>query len=189
MTDQPTTEQITAMTPAEAGAHLAAMTAEYVATTAPPAVATPSNATEARARLSQLASDKNWATAYLNGDTAARQEFDSVTKLISTGSDADMSLAGVLPEAHVDFGPGASLRDQVATVPVLRQMGIGDDAIRQLLEDMPVSQGEHQLAEQWRHQHMKDADWTKRWLAGEYVAAREMTLCNIILASEIDERK
>jgi hypothetical protein len=100
-----------------------------------------------------------------------------------------MALAGVLPEGHVDFGPGPSLRDQAAAVPVLRKMGIGDDAIRQILEDKPVSRREYQLAEQWRNDHLTNAEWTKKWLAGDAAAGREMTLCSIVLASEIDERK
>jgi hypothetical protein len=172
--------------PEQATQALADMTAAYRGT-APSA--TPTDAAGARARLADLAANPKWTSDYLNGNADARKDFDSLTKLIATGSDVDMAIAGVLPEAHVDFGPGVSLRDQAAAVPVLRKMGIGDDAIRQLLEDKPVSRREYQLAEQWRDEHLTNAEWTKKWLAGDAAAAREMTLCSIVLSSEIDERK
>jgi hypothetical protein len=172
-------------TPEQATQALADMSAAY----RPAPSATPTDAAGARARLAELAANPKWTSDYLNGNTAARQEFEAVTKLIATGSDVDMAIAGLLPEAHVDFGPGAPLRDQAAAVPFLRHLGIGDEAIKQLLSDQPVSRREYQLAEQWRNSHMKNAEWTKRWLAGDHDAAREMTLCSIVLASEIDERK
>lgn len=181
-------DQILAMTPTEAGAHLATMAADFMAATKPASVAAPTNPTEARARLAELAANPKWSADYLNGDLAARREFQTVTSLIAEGSDADLALAGVVPENLVDFGPGASIRDQAAAVPDFRKIGIGDKAIRQLLTDQPISQREHDLAEQWRHQHLKDAEWTKRWLAGDVAAAREMTLCSIVLSSSIDEK-
>jgi hypothetical protein len=173
-------------TPEQANQALADLTAAYRGP-APPA--TPTDAAGARARMAELAANPKWTSDYLNGNADARQEFSAVTALISTGNDVDMAMEGVLPEARVDFGPGASLRDQAAAVPVLREIGVGDDAIRQLLSDKPISRQEHQLAEQWRNMHFTDADWTKKYLAGDGEAVRQMTLCNIVLASEIDERK
>lgn len=180
-----TADQILAMTPAQATEHLATLVAEHAAATRPPAVAAPTTPAEARARMAALAADPKWSTAYLNGDVEARREFQSVTALIADGNEADLALAGVVPENLVDFGPGASVRDQAKAVPNFREMGIRDEVIREVLEDRTVSQHDHDMAENWRNLRLKDSNFVKQYLSGDGEAVRLMTLANIVLTAAI----
>jgi hypothetical protein len=185
MSEQLTADQILTMSPDEATAHLGKMTADYNAANRPAAVAAPANATEAHRRLEALSSDSTWSQRLLNNDAAARKEFNSLTALVAGGTDADFAIAGVLPEFHVDSGTGAPLRDQLAAVPQLREAGIDDEAIRQVLTDQPVTKAEHDLAKQQHADRMSDPEFTKRWFGGGRAETREMTLLSIILSSEI----
>jgi hypothetical protein len=184
MTDTTTmsADQINALTPDEATALLGQMTADHAAANRPP---TGTPAIEAHARLAELAADPEWSQKLLDSDADTRREFDRLTALVASGSDADLALAGIMPKNHIDYGPGASLRNQIETVPLLRQMGVNDESIRQLLEGSPVTKAEHALAVQWRDQHMGDAEWRGKLLSGDYDARRELTLASIIMAAGV----
>jgi hypothetical protein len=171
-----------ALTPEQAGAKLAAREVARVASTAAPLVEKPGNHVEARTRLDALKANPDWSTKFLSGDVTARDEYDSLNKLIATADPVDLAMSGTVPDGHVDSGR-IPLRDQAAAVVSLRDIGISEDAIRQVLSDQNVDPREIVLAERWKKQHMGDAAWVSKLMAGDIDARRELTLANIITSS------
>jgi hypothetical protein len=148
------------------------------------APASPNNAAEAVTRLTQLSADGEWANAVLSGNGPQVAQFKSLQEMIATGDNVDKAVSGVLEDGpfqqsgHIqNVGVAASLRDQ----------GIRDEVIREVLSGRPVTQQEHEMAVRWKADHMGDSEYVKKYLAGEREQVREMTLVNIILSSPIKE--
>jgi hypothetical protein len=81
------------------------------------------------------------------------------------------------------------LRDQIAAVGPLREAGIPDDVIKQVLTDAPVSRFEHAAVEQLQRERMNTPEWRAKLMAGDFQTKREATLMSIVLASRIIEEK
>jgi hypothetical protein len=180
------------LSPEAATAELARLTAEFGKQPQPapdtgPTPADRSAAVTARAQLEALKADPAFARRVLAGDAAASAQLNELTTAIAEGSgDADLALAGIHPDQHVDTGSGASLRDQIAAVQPLREAGIDDSVIRQVLEDVPVSRAEYAAAEQLQRQLMGNAEWRARILENDFEAKRQLQLLSVILASRIE---
>jgi len=182
------------MSPEAATAALARMTGEYINSPAPVPDAGPkpedrAKAAAARLKLDALKNDPEWGKKYLAGDVATRKTFDELTESIAadSGGDADLALIGHHPDGHIDSGTGATLRDQIAAVGPLREQGIPDDVIRQVLTDAPVSRFEYAAIEQLQRERMGNAEWRAKLMANDFQTKREATLMSIVLASRIVE--
>jgi hypothetical protein len=182
-----------ALSPQAAAAELARMTVEY--NQAPPTVAEPgpkpedrTRAAEARVKLEALKADPEWGKRYLAGDVATRKTFDELTEAIAAGGggDADLALIGHHPDGHIDSGNGATLRDMISAVPELREAGVPDDVIKQVLEDRPVSRTERAMTEQLLRERMGNAEWRQKLMSGDFAVKRENLLMSVILASRVD---
>jgi len=106
-----------ALSPDQATAELARMTADF--NSAPPPAVDPAptpadrtKAAEARLKLEALKSDPEASRKYLAGDVATKQQFDELANAIAAGGggDADLALLGIHPDGHIDSGTGATLR-------------------------------------------------------------------------------
>ena len=172
------------LAPQQATEALAALNAAYHG---PRASDTPHSSAEAQLKLNELAHDKQFADQVMSGNITARETLDRLTEMVASGSPADLALAGVMPENHVNANPGASLQDMIAAIPSMREAGISEDAIRQVLEDRPVTRAEYAMTEQLQRERMNDPEWRNRLLAGDHQAKREFTLMSIVLASQIEE--
>ena len=177
-----------------AKAELARLTAEFKSASPPapdplPTPADRTKAAEARLKLEALKSDPEASRKYLNGDVATKLQFDELTASIAAGGggDADLALLGIHPDGHIDSGAGATLRDQIASVGPLREAGIPDDVIRQVLTDAPVSRFEYATVEQMQRERMGNAEWRAKLMANDYQTKREATLMSIVLASKVVE--
>jgi hypothetical protein len=73
----------------------------------------------------------------------------------------------------------------IAATNMLREIGISDPAIRQVLTDYEVSAAEHAMTAKWKADHMRSQEWTAKFLAGDGDAVRDMTNANIVLSSRI----
>ena len=155
--------------------------------TEPNIPAPPANATEANARLGTLTENKEWGGRLLAGDAAATKEWKDLTALAAGGNPVEAAMAGVVPGLNDAGGmlPGGDDLVMAGVVEHLRERGISDGAIRELLNDDKVAQWEHDAAKRWKDEHMSDREWTKKWRAGDALAAKEMILADIILNSEI----
>lgn len=180
------------MSPEAATAALAGMTGEYLNAPAPapdpgPKPEDRAKAAEARLKLEALKTDPEWGRKYLAGDVATRKTFDELTDAIAAGGgDADLALLGHYPDGHIDSGNGATLRDMIAAVPELREAGVPDDVIKQVLEDRPVSRAERAMTEQLLRERMGNAEWRQKLMTGDFAVKRENLLMSVILASRIE---
>jgi hypothetical protein len=146
--------------------------------------ALPTNAAEAVTRLAQLSANENWANAVLSGNGPQVAEFKDLQKLIAAGDNVDKALAGVMEDGPFQQS-GHTLNIGVAAT--LRDKGIRDEVIREVLSERPVTQQEREMAVRWKADHMGDSEWVKKYMSGEREQVREMTLANIILSSPIKE--
>jgi hypothetical protein len=148
-----------------------------------PPAAPPANATEASARLTALSGDKAWSGKLLSGDLTATKEFNDLTTMVAEGGDGvAVAMSGVLPPAA-----NGEMREMAGLTEFLRDIGIRDEVIRETLSGGTVSQAEFEATKRWHDQHMRDQEFTKKWLAGDPEAAKQMTLAHIILSSEIKQ--
>lgn len=151
------------------------------------APAPPTNAAEAAARLSVLQNDGGWTQRLFAGDEIARAEFFQLTGVVAKGDPVDAIIAGLPPNLLGGGMADSSVRELSEAVPFLREAGLADDVIRQVFTDQEVTKQEYDLAVQWKAQRSRDQEWTKKFLAGDGEANREMMLANIILASTIKD--
>jgi|SRR6185437_128602 len=179
-----TTNTAAPLTPEQATAKLAELTAAFHGT--PDKPTTPA---EAKARLDALSKDPKWRGDYLAGNGEARREFGSLTEMVARAEsriDEVMNGTGPAPMMEVTTPEHpfttAELR---SAVDGLREIGLGDDVIRQVLEDYEVSPEERRAVENLRRDRMADAEWTKKLLAGDHKAKRELTLMSIVLSSKV----
>jgi hypothetical protein len=144
----------------------------------------------ARVRLDALTGSSEWRDKLMAGDVAARKEFQDLTELIAAADPIDAILSGVVPattQIDLSNGNAASYSDMAKAVPELRSIGLGDDVIRQVLTDQPVSRAEHAQVKNWHDRALKDRAFTERYLSGDPEAMRLMTLASVVLSSEIAE--
>jgi hypothetical protein len=179
------TPEIQAMSPAEAGVALQKMQDALHPAPDP----NPTDATGARLLLNKLTADPTWAAALMRGDEPTTKQFHALTALSAAGDEAADAAVGIQePSALVEYTSGGRLnrRDTATAVQHFQEIGIGNDAILQAMNGARVSPQEHAAATAIMNARKGDAEWSRALLAGDYVARREFTLLNIILASEID---
>lgn len=153
-----------------------------------PTPTSPEKLAAAHHRLEALKATPEWADKLLKNDAAARGEFEVLTKTISEGSKADLALLGILPDNYIEVdNAGASLRDQISAIPQLREAGLGNDVIQQVLTDQPVSRAEYLMVQQLQHERMNTPEWRARLAAGDFATKRESLLMSVVLSSKIIE--
>jgi hypothetical protein len=174
--------------PEAATAELARMVA---AERGPAAGAVPQTAKEAQARLDSLMTNAEWGRRLSAHDDAARTEFEGLTKLIaSAGDPVEMAIAGLVPheETTIDesgHGAKASGRMMAAGVVGMRNMGLSDETIRDVLNDRPVARTLHRDATVWFARHLADTEWVKRFNAHDVRAVEEFAAATAITNARI----
>lgn len=150
----------------------------------------PTTAPEAAARLSTLSADSAWAGRLLGGDVATRGEFDTLTKMIAAADVTAEAIAGKssAPEMFETTYDGAlSSRAVAEGVQSLREVGLSDDVVRQVLNDAPVTRTEFEAVKRLNAQRMGDQVWISKLLEGDYEARREFTTMQVVLNSAIKD--
>ena len=179
------TPEIQAMSPAEAGAALQKMQDALH----PPPNPNPTDATGARQLLSKLTADPSWAALLTRGDPQTRKQFDNLVAMSAGGDDAADAAVGITEESplmEVISGGRLSRRDTRTAVEHFQEIGIGNNAILQAMHGTRVTPQEHAAAKALLNARTNDAAWRNALFAGGYAERRELTLLNIVLASEID---
>jgi hypothetical protein len=137
----------------------------------------------AQVRLGELTADKAWGAKLVAGDTAARAEFDSLSRLVSGADTA--------PSAEQLAARSAQAQDNRNTADWIRgvkeSVDVSDQVLAQVIGGEKVSKAEHDAAKQWLSRHSADEAWVKRLLAGDSEARKEQFLCSVILSSEIKD--
>jgi hypothetical protein len=195
MTDTPaapapadlTAEQIYAMTPAEAGAALAAM---HSAIHPPPSVV-PQDAQDARQQLDLLSRDASFARELFSGSIEARKRFDELVAKSAAGDDVGDAIAGIvepaLPLIETTAEGELPRRAVEATIAGMRDDGMNDASIGQGINLPPISRAEHAAATALFNMRSGTADWVKRLISGDYQAKWEWRHLTVLLASPIAE--
>lgn len=170
--------------PAAATAALVEMTAKFNSVPAPPAA----GALGARAQLDALSASPEWRAKFFGGDQGARKEFSTLTAQIAAGNPtAEAISAAPNPEEpfriEVTIGNELNSRGRADAVAGLREIGLDDATVAQALDGAPVTAAERAMAQRYKDMRLGDADFTRRYLAGEWSARREMSLLAAILSS------
>lgn len=144
----------------------------------PPAPATPAEAT---ARIAELRNDTAYGEKLFSGDVETTKEFHALHELAAKGDAIDHAMAGIMSG---DI-PSTEEKQMAGTAEFLRSVGMKDPVVRELLEGKGVTAEEMRAVQSWKQQHMKDADFVKRFLANDSEAVRLMTTANAVIANGI----
>jgi hypothetical protein len=178
MTDE--TTDISTLTPEQAGAKLAEMKAKY---DGPPPSETPTNATEAETRLGALARDPRWSAQFFSGNLQARAEYERLTQQIAGRDAVSDALSGIEPPVwEVTANGELSTRNVISGVEAMREVGLPDPVIEQLLKGEPKLSAENlQTVMREKAEALGNAEFVRRLLAGGYNERRLMAAMNAFL--------
>jgi hypothetical protein len=149
----------------------------------PPPTDKPSTPREARARLQELSHNVDWQQRYANGDLAARDEFNALTTTVDGDKDPVSGLLRGDPAPNeMRIGPGyATLKEMASIIPGLRDEGITDGQIHQLMTDHVFTPEEVAAVQRLQIKLHSTPEWTQRLLAGDAEAKREQLLMSMVL--------
>jgi hypothetical protein len=152
------------------------------ATPAPPAApAGPATSQQAAARLAELRETPEWGARILAQDPTAISEFHALSKLVAQSDPIDIIMSGEaagLPNSSRDGQP--SLAATAREIPALREAGISDGAIRELLEGRVPSAEEIDAVGRFRNLRHSSKEWVDRYLKGDAEARRESMLMSMV---------
>jgi hypothetical protein len=178
------------MTPEAASARLVEMTAQYHGVP----TGTPTNASEARARLQVLANDSKWYDAYVRGSQQHRAEFDQLTRLVAAADDGTQVgpinvewIDGVTDPSALPRAARASLMDGLREQGLppsaelyMNQIDSGEQTVR-------PTEGDGAACRQALERLMRDPAWCKKVLDGDLQANNTMTALNRVIAYAADD--
>jgi hypothetical protein len=141
----------------------------------------PSTPAEAAGKLAERRADRSWGEKLLSQDPATLSEFHALSKLVAQGSDVDRVMSGErdLPNNSVDGK--LSLAKIAGEIPSLRESGLSDGVIRELLEGRESTPAELDAVKRLKAARHSSEEWVKKYLSGEHEAVRESRLMSIIL--------
>ena len=168
-----TAADIAALSPDEATAKLADMTAAF---RGPPSQ-------EPQAQLDRFYADPSKRQLLEAGDGATRKEFDELAKAAANADPVEAVMKGALPEVV-----NSEQRLMADFADHLRSIGVRDEVVREALENKPITQELHNSAKDWRTAHMKDREFVKKYLEGDVEAVKLMAACHILLTLPIKEK-
>jgi hypothetical protein len=176
----PPAPDVWSFSPKEAASQLAAM---KLAFDGPPPTATPSTPREARQRLDALGRDVEWQQRHANGELAAKDEFVALTTMAASDKDPVAGLLrGEIPPNETRVGPGyATLREMASVVPGLREDGLTDEQISELLNDKEFSPQEVEAVRKLQIELHGTPTWVAKLLSGDAGARREQLLMSMVL--------
>jgi hypothetical protein len=143
--------------------------------------APPSTPVEAASKLAELRADKGWGEKLLASDKDTLAEFRSLSKLAAQASDVDRVMAGEKNLPDINIEGRLSLAKVAGEIPALKEAGISEGAIREMLEGRPSTPEEIDFATRFKAMRHSDEGWIKRYLSGQHEAVREARLISMIL--------
>jgi hypothetical protein len=154
------------------------------------AASTPTPTTDrgaARAQLDALGNDPTWRAAFFAGNAAARQQFSELTARAAASDETAAVLAGDVPSDTIEItgsavGGRITSRAMAVEVAALRESGLNDSTIAQIINGTPASPAEVEMAKRFKEMRLSDKEWVSRFLKGEWAEKREMHLISAILA-------
>ena len=146
--------------------------------------ATPATPAEAGAKLDALSKNQDWASKVLTGSGPHVREFNDLIAKKSGSDKLDQILNGTIePPILETVMPGElSTRNVMTSVADLREIGLEDAAIRQVVEGKPVSKTEFDAVKRLHADRLGNPEWTAKLLKGGASERRELTLMQVVLA-------
>lgn len=151
----------------------------------PKTIDVPATATDAQTQLNTLTGDAAWTARFVNGDPAAKRDFEALTTVATGGSS---SAEDVVTSVMSGKGPqpgNSAERQMVGVVEAFRDLGIRDEVTQEFLSGKQVTPEAYQLVAGWKKESMGSADFVKRFLAGDVKAKQQMTIANTVLVNGI----
>jgi hypothetical protein len=136
----------------------------------------PATPVAAAAKLKELEMNREWGERLARGDDATRREFEQLTSLAASGDPLDAIMKGIAPNTvEIDETGGGKVRarDMVTAVADMREKGIPDRMIREVLSDVKPTLEQHQMGKENQRRRFADAEWVERLKAGDPLAAAE----------------
>jgi hypothetical protein len=90
----------------------------------------------------------------------------------------------VVQMGSVPNAQGPALEKGIAA---LREAGLDEPVLEQVINDRQVTAAEHQMVADWKASRMKDQGFVAKLLSGDVDANRQMLLANVTLSSGIKE--
>ena len=142
--------------------------------------AAPTTPQDAQARLGELTASKEFGERLMAGDVATRTEFQSLSTLAAgleklPGAE---ELSAIATKENDDRNAADFIRG------VKESIDVRPEVLRQAVYDETVRKDEYAAAQQWMKRHMADEAWSKRLLAGDEIARRELFLASTLLSKE-----
>jgi hypothetical protein len=136
----------------------------------------PTTPVAAAAKLKELEINREWGDRLQRGDAETNAEFKRLTELAASGDPIDSIMEGIVPntvELDETNGGKARARDMVTAAADMRERGIPDQMIREVLSDVRPTLEQHQMGKENQRRRFADAEWVERLKAGDPLAAAE----------------
>jgi hypothetical protein len=150
---------------------------------APPAP--PATPAEARQRLDARLSDKEFGAKLLAGDAATNTEYRDLQNMAANVDPNDavaVALSGQIGEM-----PDSSVKMMAETADMLREIGVRESIVEEVLRGHVVTEQELKLTEAWRSRQMKNPAFVRSFLSGDPEARHLMTLSAIIVSGGVKD--
>jgi hypothetical protein len=148
-------------------------------------------ADRARQELERLENDPFHANRALTSHAAQTEISKLRSQIVLAESDmakaaqelpheADLALAGIVPPGYVESGQGstAGLRAQASAVHDLRDRGLADTSIREILTDAKFTADQHKVAAALKERYLRDPAFVALYLQGAPEEMQQMTALN-----------
>jgi len=176
MTEQAQTETLPAdawgLTAEQATAKLDAMTKQYLEANRPKHDPIAERYQSKGHRIDRLVS----------GDPKERAHFEEALKAKAEADPVEVGMSGDLPEV-----PSSELRQMAVGAGWLRDIGVSEGAIKEMLSGRQAPHEEYEAVKRWKADALRNSEWTKRLLSGDQEAQRQLVLANIVLTNGVLE--
>jgi hypothetical protein len=149
---------------------------------APPAApSTPLTPSEAASKLATLRSNAEWGEKVLKSDPGALKELRDLSKQVAEGGDLDALIVAAADQPDTNVNGELSLKKVAGEIPSLRESGLSDDVIKELLSDRVPTPQEIDAVSRFQKMRHGDQAWVTKYLAGDFDARREGMLMSMVL--------
>jgi hypothetical protein len=153
---------------------------------APPATslaapATPLSPAEAASKLAELRGNAEWGDRVLKSDPGALAEMRSLAKQVAEGGDLDAMIVAAADQPDTNVNGELSLRKVAGEIPSLRESGLSDDVIKELLSGRESTPQEVDAVKRFKAMRHGSKEWVDRYLKGDHDAVRESRLMSMVL--------
>jgi hypothetical protein len=146
---------------------------------APPA--TPLSPAAAASKLAELRGNAEWGEKVLKSDPGALKELRDLSKQVAEGGDLDAMIVAAAGQPDTNVNGELSLRKVAGEIPSLRESGLSDDVIKELLSGRESTPQEVDAVKRFKAMRHGNSDWVKKYLAGDHEAVRESRLMSMVL--------